>query len=158
MFSFELTAKVERGVDIFQVSRMPLQNELKTGPFQQNKPAAKNSLNQLKKISKSSHMEITVQELRNRLQSGEPFVFIDVREPWEYEEFNLGAQLIPLNTLVSNMQELEDHKEDEIIVHCRSGARSAMAQGLLLANGFKKVLNLKGGVLAWQEAFGNTRP
>lgn len=103
-------------------------------------------------------MDITVQELRDRLQAGEPFVFIDVREPWEYEEFNLGAQLIPLNTLVSNMDALEDHKEDEIIVHCRSGSRSAMAQGLLLANGFKKVLNLKGGVLAWMEAFGTTRP
>jgi rhodanese-related sulfurtransferase len=103
-------------------------------------------------------MEITVQDLRQKLESGEPFVFIDVREPWEYEEFNLGAQLIPLNTLVNSMHELEDHKDDQIILHCRSGSRSAMAQGLLLANGFKNVLNLKGGVMAWQEAFGNSKP
>lgn len=103
-------------------------------------------------------MDITVQELRNKLASGEPFVFIDVREPWEYEEFNLGAQNIPLNTLVNSMHELDEHKEEEIVVHCRSGSRSAMAQGLLLANGFKKVLNLKGGVLAWQESFGNSKP
>ena len=103
-------------------------------------------------------MDITVQELRKNLEAGEPFVFIDVREPWEYEEFNLGAQLIPLNTLVNSMQELEDHKNDPIIVHCRSGSRSAMAQGLLLANGFKNVLNLKGGVMAWQEVYGNTKP
>jgi rhodanese-related sulfurtransferase len=103
-------------------------------------------------------MEITVQDLRTRLEAGDKFVFIDVREPWEYEEFNLGAQLIPLNTLVNSMYELDEHKESEIIVHCRSGARSAMAQGLLLANGFKNVLNLKGGVMAWQETFGNVKP
>ena len=103
-------------------------------------------------------MDITVQELRNKLAAGEPFVFIDVREPWEYEEFNLGAQNIPLNTLVNSMHELDEHKEELIVVHCRSGSRSAMAQGLLLANGFKKVLNLKGGVLAWQESFGNSKP
>jgi rhodanese-related sulfurtransferase len=103
-------------------------------------------------------MEITVQDLRTRLEAGDKFVFIDVREPWEYEEFNLGAQLIPLNTLVNSMYELDEHKESEIIVHCRSGARSAMAQGLLLANGFKNVLNLKGGVMAWQETFGNIKP
>jgi len=101
-------------------------------------------------------MEITIQDLRNKLEAGEPFVFIDVREPWEYEEFNLGARLIPLNTLVNSMYELDEHKDDEIVVHCRSGARSAMAQGLLLANGFKNVLNLKGGIMAWQEAYGNT--
>ncbi len=102
-------------------------------------------------------MEITVQDLHKKLESGEPFVFIDVREPWEYEEFNLGAQLIPLNTLVNSMYELEDHKEDQIILHCRSGARSGMAQGLMLANGFKNVLNLQGGILAWEAAFGKTK-
>ncbi|MFN0035409.1 MAG: rhodanese-like domain-containing protein [Saprospiraceae bacterium] len=103
-------------------------------------------------------MEITVEALRQKLEAGEQFVFIDVREPWEYEEFNLGARLVPLNTLVNSMYELDEHKDDEIVLHCRSGARSAMAQGLLLANGFKNVLNLKGGALAWQEAFGNTKP
>ncbi|MBK6995942.1 MAG: rhodanese-like domain-containing protein [Lewinellaceae bacterium] len=103
-------------------------------------------------------MEITVQDLRQKLEAGEQFVFIDVRESWEFEEFNLGAQLIPLNTLVNSMYELDEHKDDLIVLHCRSGSRSAMAQGLLLANGFKNVLNLKGGILAWQEAFGNTKP
>ena len=57
----------------------------------------------LENFSKPSHMEITVQDLRTRLEAGDKFVFIDVREPWEYEEFNLGAQLIPLNTLVNSM-------------------------------------------------------
>ncbi|MCC7245699.1 MAG: rhodanese-like domain-containing protein [Saprospiraceae bacterium] len=102
-------------------------------------------------------MEITVQELRQKLDSGESFVFIDVREPWEYEEFNIGARLIPINTLVNSMYELDEHKDDQIVVHCRSGNRSGMAQGLLIANGFKNVLNLKGGVLAWVEAYGETK-
>ncbi|MEO6758338.1 MAG: rhodanese-like domain-containing protein [Saprospiraceae bacterium] len=102
-------------------------------------------------------MDITVQELRQKLESGEKFVFIDVREPWENEEFNLGAQLIPLNTLVNSMYELEDHKEEEIIIHCRSGARSGMAQGMLQANGFTNVRNLTGGIMAWEAAFGKTK-
>ena len=99
-------------------------------------------------------MDITVQELRQKLDAGENIVLIDVREPWEYEEFNLGGKLIPVGTLMNTMWELDEYKEADVIVHCRSGARSAMAQGLLLANGFKNVRNLKGGVLAWLEAFG----
>ena len=102
-------------------------------------------------------MDITVQELRQKLESGEKIVFIDVREPWEYEEFNLGARLIPLNTLVNSMYELEDHKEDEIVLQCRSGSRSGMAQGMLLANGFTNVRNLTGGIMAWEAAFGKTK-
>ena len=99
-------------------------------------------------------MDITVQELRQKLDAGENIVLIDVREPWEYEEFNLGGKLVPVGSLMNTMWELEEYKEADVIVHCRSGARSAMAQGLLLANGFKKVRNLKGGTLAWLEAFG----
>jgi rhodanese-related sulfurtransferase len=103
-------------------------------------------------------MDITVQELRQKLESGEQFVFIDVREPWEYEEFNLGAQLIPLGDLMNKMWELEDHKTDEIVLHCRSGARSGMAQAMLLGQGFQNVRNLTGGVLAWQESYGTAKP
>ncbi len=102
-------------------------------------------------------MDITVQELRQKLESGEKFVFIDVREPWEYEEFNLGAQLMPLNTLVNSLYELDDHKGEEIVLQCRSGARSGMAQGMLLANGFTNVRNLTGGIMAWEAAFGRTK-
>ncbi len=102
-------------------------------------------------------MDITVQELRQKLESGEQFVFIDVREPWEHEEFNIGARLMPLNTLLNSMYELDDHKEEEVVLHCRSGARSGMAQGMLQANGFTNVRNLTGGILAWEEAFGKTK-
>lgn len=103
-------------------------------------------------------MDITVEELRQKLQSGEKFVFIDVREPWEYEEFNLGAKLSPLSTLMNSMWELEDHKNDEIVLHCRSGARSGQAQAIMQANGFSNVRNLTGGVLAWIAAYGMTKP
>jgi len=103
-------------------------------------------------------MDITVQELHQKLTSGEKFVFIDVREPWEYEEFNLGAELIPLGSLANRSYELEDHKNDEIVIHCRSGARSGMAQAMLSGQGFGNVRNLLGGVMAWQGAYGNEKP
>lgn len=100
-------------------------------------------------------MDITVQELKQRLDKGENFVFIDVRETFEYAEFNLGAQLIPLAAVAqAAMTELSDYKNDEIVVHCRSGKRSATAQALMQQLGFKNVRNLEGGVLAWIAAFG----
>ena len=99
-------------------------------------------------------MDINVQELKQKIDSGEEFVFIDVREVHEYEEFNLGAKLIPLGNIATAISDLEEHKEAEVIVHCRSGARSGMAQQLLTEAGFKNVRNLLGGVLAWQETFG----
>ncbi len=100
--------------------------------------------------------DITVQELKTRLatKADNEFIFIDVREPHEYAEFNLGAQLIPLGNIPSAATEiLDSHKDDEIIVHCRSGARSGQAQAYLASMGFKNVRNVIGGALAWQEAF-----
>ena len=99
--------------------------------------------------------DITVQELKKRLDAGDnSFVFIDVREPYEYQEFNLGAQLIPLGNIPNSITDLSEHKGDEIVVHCRSGARSGQAKMFLMSNGFTNVRNLEGGVLAWQSAFG----
>lgn len=100
-------------------------------------------------------MDITVQELKTKLDNKENFVFIDVREQYEYDEFNIGAKLIPLGNIQAALEDLEDHKNDEIVVHCRSGARSAGAQQLMQAAGFTNVRNLTGGVLAWQTAFGS---
>ncbi len=94
--------------------------------------------------------DITTDELKERLANGEkPFV-IDVREPHEYEEFNIGALNIPLGILPQRLEEVEDHKNDEIIVHCRSGARSGNAKVFMQQQGFKNVRNLVGGMLAWQ--------
>ena len=77
--------------------------------------------------------------------------FIDVREPNEYEAFNLGARLIPLGNIPSSIQELEPYKDKEIVVHCRSGQRSGLAKRFLTKAGFSNVRNLLGGVLDWQE-------
>lgn len=99
-------------------------------------------------------MDITVTELKEKLDKGAEFVFIDVREDYEYEEFNLGAQLIPLGDVMDAVDELEKHKSDEIVVHCRSGARSGKAQQILEMNGFENVRNLEGGVVAWIEKYG----
>jgi rhodanese-related sulfurtransferase len=95
--------------------------------------------------------DITVNELKKRLDSGEKdFIFIDVREPYEYEEFNLGARLIPLGTIIeAATTELADDKDAEIIIHCRSGARSGQAKMILTNMGFPNVRNVEGGVLAW---------
>lgn len=103
-------------------------------------------------------MDINVQELKAKLQAGEEFVLIDVREPWENEEFNVGGQLIPLGNLMNQIWELEDYKDSEVVLYCRSGNRSGMAQALLQAQGFSNVRNLTGGMNAWQEAFGNAKP
>ncbi|MCF3109057.1 rhodanese-like domain-containing protein [Niabella sp. CC-SYL272] len=98
---------------------------------------------------------ITVQELKKRLDNGEKINLIDVREPAEYEEYNIGGKLIPLGN-IQNMEldELESLKEEEVIIHCRSGKRSAAACILLDSMGFKNTVNVEGGVLAWQDAFG----
>ena len=97
--------------------------------------------------------DITVEELKTRMDNGEDLIVIDVREPYEFEEFNIGARLIPLNNLPNVIEELEDLKDEEIIVHCRSGARSANAKAYLQSVGFNKVRNLLGGVVDWQLKF-----
>jgi rhodanese-related sulfurtransferase len=94
--------------------------------------------------------DITVSELKERLERGEKFHFIDVREEWEYEEDNLGAENIPLGELPHRLSELEAIKEEEIIVHCRSGARSGNAKKFMETKGFTNVRNVLGGIMAYR--------
>ena len=95
---------------------------------------------------------ISVEELKNRMDAGEKINLIDVREPYEYAEFNIGAKLIPLGKIQTmQIDEIEDLKEEEVIVHCRSGQRSMVACMFLDTLGFKNTKNLTGGMLAWQE-------
>lgn len=101
--------------------------------------------------------DITVEELKNRMDNGEDLIVIDVREPHEYEEYNIGARLIPLGTLPSVVEELSDLKDEEIIVHCRSGARSANAKAYLTSIGFNNVRNVLGGIMDWQMKFGTAK-
>ena len=98
--------------------------------------------------------DISVIELKKRLDAGEKINLIDVREQHEYDEFNLGGELIPLGTLPGKLDDLEDLKSAEVIVHCRSGARSGAAKMFLTQSGFTNVRNLIGGVLDWQAQFG----
>ncbi len=94
--------------------------------------------------------DITVEELRHRIGNGETLHIIDVREEWEYEEYNIGAQLIPLAQLMVQVDAITQYKDVELILHCRSGARSAQAKQFLSSKGFSKVRNLLGGMLEWQ--------
>ncbi len=97
--------------------------------------------------------DISVIKLKQRMDAGEAINLLDVRETFEFDEFNLNGKLIPLGELPSRLDEIEDWKDQEIIVHCRSGKRSATAQQFLLQSGFQNVRNLIGGVLDWQKEF-----
>jgi rhodanese-related sulfurtransferase len=101
---------------------------------------------------------ITVEELKSRLDAGEKLNVIDVREPDEYAEYNMGAKLIPLGQVMTmQVDEIEDLKEEELIIHCRSGKRSAQAGLILETMGFTNIKNLVGGAIAWQEKYKNEK-
>jgi rhodanese-related sulfurtransferase len=76
---------------------------------------------------------------------------IDVREPYEHDEFSLGGQNLPLGEIMQWSSTLDCPADSEIVVYCRSGNRSAMAQSFLHSLGFTAVRNLIGGVVAWQK-------
>lgn len=94
-------------------------------------------------------MDITPEELKERKDKGESLNVVDVREKWEFDEVNIGALLIPLQTLPNRISEIEQFKDSELIVHCRSGKRSDTAKKFLEQNGFKNVRNLLGGIEAY---------
>ncbi len=98
--------------------------------------------------------DITVEELKEKLDNKDKFLFIDVREPAEFQEYNLAAELVPLGVFEARLNEFEDQKDVEVVVHCRSGARSASAKAIMLQHGFKNVRNLLGGALAFKEKYG----
>ncbi|HTP81092.1 MAG TPA: molybdopterin-synthase adenylyltransferase MoeB [Bacteroidota bacterium] len=91
--------------------------------------------------------EITVGELKRKIDDGGDFLLIDVREPHEYEIVNLNGKLIPLGKLPEKVRELDSSQE--IVVHCHHGSRSARAVDMLKEMGFKKVKNLRGGIDEW---------
>jgi rhodanese-related sulfurtransferase len=99
-------------------------------------------------------LTITAEELKARLDAGENVNIIDVREPHENAEFNIGGILIPLGK-VQTMQidEIDELKNEEVIVYCRSGNRSSQACLMLETYGFTNLKNLTGGMLAWRDQF-----
>jgi rhodanese-related sulfurtransferase len=97
---------------------------------------------------------ISIEELHGRIQAGEALNLVDVREPMEHEEFNIGGTLYPLGRIRSfDVDELESMKDKEVILYCRSGNRSGQAALMLESMGFSNVKNLVGGMLAWQQSY-----
>jgi len=91
--------------------------------------------------------DISVEELKRLREERADVVLIDVREPREYEICDLGGRLIPLASLAGHLDELD--RDAHIVVHCRSGGRSATAVKAMRAAGFQNAWNLNGGILAW---------
>jgi sulfur-carrier protein adenylyltransferase/sulfurtransferase len=100
--------------------------------------------------------EIAPRELKVRLDRGDDVFVLDVREPHEYQICNLKGHLIPLGELPRRVHELDSSRE--IVAHCRSGKRSAEAVDFLRRAGFRKIRNLKGGILAWSDEVDPTVP
>ncbi len=97
---------------------------------------------------------ITPLEVKERLDAGETVHLVDVREPEETEEFNIGGIALPLGDIYNMQTETIEHlKNEEVIFYCRSGNRSGRAALFLEQLGFTNVKNLKGGMLEWREKF-----
>ncbi|WP_126970683.1 rhodanese-like domain-containing protein [Gynurincola endophyticus] len=98
---------------------------------------------------------ITVEELKARLDAGENVVLVDVREAGEHEEFNIGGVLHPLPKIMQmDIEAIENLKDGEVVLYCRSGNRSGQAAMMLETMGFSETKNLVGGMLKWRETFG----
>jgi sulfur-carrier protein adenylyltransferase/sulfurtransferase len=102
--------------------------------------------------------QITVDELKRKLDAKEDIFVLDVREPHEYLIANLGAPQIPVGEVERRVGELAAQKNREVIVHCRSGARSQKAALILKQAGFTNVSNLAGGILAWADKIDPSMP
>ena len=93
---------------------------------------------------------ISAQELKSWIESGKDFQLIDCREPHEFEESNINGELIPMNTILDNVDKIR--KDVDVVIHCRSGARSGnVIQWLNQNEGFTNLLNLEGGILAYNQ-------
>lgn len=98
---------------------------------------------------------ISTEELKAKLDAGEDVHLLDVREDHERADYNIGGTHIPLGKVQSlQIDEIEDWKEDEVIIYCRSGNRSGIAALLLDQVGFRNTKNLVGGMLAWKDKYG----
>ena len=101
------------------------------------------------KALKNGIPQLSVKELKQRLDAGEDVFILDVREPYEYQIANIGGTLIPQNDVPQRLSEID--REREVVVQCRSGARSQRVAEFLKQAGYAKVANLAGGILAWSD-------
>ncbi len=96
----------------------------------------------------------TAEEIKARLDAGEKINLVDVREPHENAEFNIGGILLPLGKIQTmQIEDIEELKNQEVVCYCRSGQRSMMAAMMLETFGFTDVKNLTGGMLGWKEKY-----
>ncbi|MEP6646557.1 MAG: rhodanese-like domain-containing protein [Saprospiraceae bacterium] len=96
--------------------------------------------------------EITVLELHEKLDRGENVILIDVREDYEHEEFNIGGINIPVTDIPANADRIKEMGDGDIVLYCRSGNRSGMAQKILAVQfAMDNMVNLKGGMVAWKQ-------
>lgn len=99
--------------------------------------------------------EVTVQELKKLVDDKADIQIIDVREEYEYEQANMGAEHIPMGNILAESDKISRSKQ--VIIHCRSGARSASVINALEKQfGFENLYNLKGGIIAWATEIDNT--
>src|ERR1700754_1791354 len=97
---------------------------------------------------------ITAEEVKARLDNGEKLNLVDVREPHEHADFNIGGILLPLGKIQTmQVDDIENLKEEEVIVYCRSGNRSGQAAMVLDMLGFKNTKNLTGGMMNWMDKY-----
>ena len=101
---------------------------------------------------------MSVEELKARIDNGTAPFILDVREPHEYAICDIGAPLIPVGELTQNFHRLTFPKTTEMVIHCRSGARSQKAALILRENGYTNVKNLAGGILAWADRIDPSLP
>jgi rhodanese-related sulfurtransferase len=95
---------------------------------------------------------ISVEQLKARIDAGESLHLVDVREPAEHADFNIGGVLLPLGKIQTlQTDDIDDWKDEEVICYCRSGNRSGQACLILETAGFTNVKNLSGGMMAWQD-------
>lgn len=97
---------------------------------------------------------ITADEVKARIDAGEALYLLDVREPDEHAEFNIGGTLLPLGSIqMMQTDDIDDWKNNEVICYCRSGNRSMQACLMLETFGFTNVKNLQGGMNGWREKY-----
>lgn len=104
---------------------------------------------QEEKKLKNGIPQMTVKELKQRLDAGDNLLVLDVREPYEYQIANIGGKLIPQNDVPQRLAEIDRNRE--VVVHCRTGGRSQRVAEFLQQSGYSNVANLAGGIHAWSD-------
>lgn len=100
--------------------------------------------------------EISVAELKAKMDGKEDFQLIDVREANEYEYVNIGGELIPMSDVMGNLEKIS--KVKDVYIHCKSGGRSGAIVNALSSRGYSNIFNVKGGILAWANEIDNSLP